>query len=479
MSTALLLNFPLGRYHANPWGQHVNEGVVEIPPSPWRLLRALYAVWQTRVPELPESVVHGLLARLAEPPTFAVPRHTIAHTRHYYPDSKDGTDRTFDAFAVFQPSKPLAALWPFDLPSDERAAFSRLASSLPYFGRADSICEATVVDDWLPGDYEVWLPVDVAESISPEARATAVLGPEIPLAVDTLLARPVDVRKGGLLFPAGSRFVGYVCSAEHPRRRTSARSSAPAPTAVRFTVMQAARPSDTDAVIYTDLLRQAALNKVGAALKKLGTDQKERPRTQLGGRETDESPMEGHQHAHYLPMFENRRLSGLLVWTPASLDQRELDSVCDVRELRSSWNKEWRLHVRVSGVGTVREVAPDLLGAARTWRSVTPYVPSRWPGRRSGPEFVGDEVQRDLGHHGKHVATSVRPFRERDWREFVRYRPSRRFARSSPQGQANRAGCFVELTFDEPESGPIALGHLSHFGLGLFEPVADGGSDGR
>ena len=39
----LLLRFPGRRYHATPWGHHVNEGLIEWPPSPWRLLRALLA----------------------------------------------------------------------------------------------------------------------------------------------------------------------------------------------------------------------------------------------------------------------------------------------------------------------------------------------------------------------------------------------------------------------------------------------------
>ena len=39
----LKLRFPGGRYHATPWGHHVNEGLIEWPPGPWRLLRALIA----------------------------------------------------------------------------------------------------------------------------------------------------------------------------------------------------------------------------------------------------------------------------------------------------------------------------------------------------------------------------------------------------------------------------------------------------
>src|SRR5690606_34470106 len=36
----VLVEFPGGRYHAPPWGHHVNEGQIEWPPCPWRLLRA-------------------------------------------------------------------------------------------------------------------------------------------------------------------------------------------------------------------------------------------------------------------------------------------------------------------------------------------------------------------------------------------------------------------------------------------------------
>ena len=42
---AIKLRFLAGRFHATPWGRHVNEGVVEWPPSPWRLLRALAATF--------------------------------------------------------------------------------------------------------------------------------------------------------------------------------------------------------------------------------------------------------------------------------------------------------------------------------------------------------------------------------------------------------------------------------------------------
>lgn len=56
------------------------------------------------------------------------------------------------------------------------------------------------------------------------------------------------------------------------------------------------------------------------------------------------------------------------------------------------------------------------------------------------------------------------------WQAWRRYRPS--VGRSSPQGRASKPSAFLRLHFAEPVSGPLALGHLSHFGLGLFVPEA-------
>src|SRR5262245_34507239 len=81
------LRFPGGHYHATPFGHHVNEGLVEWPPSPWRLLRALISTGFTRlgwseVPLAGRMLVEQLAAQL---PTYVLPPATIAHSRHYMP----------------------------------------------------------------------------------------------------------------------------------------------------------------------------------------------------------------------------------------------------------------------------------------------------------------------------------------------------------------------------------------------------------
>src|SRR5262245_66445789 len=89
------LKFPAGRYHATAWGRHVNEGVPEWPPSPYRLLRALYDVWQRKCFELPGAAVEAVLEALAaSPPSFELPFAAASHTRSYLSaNTKDPADK--------------------------------------------------------------------------------------------------------------------------------------------------------------------------------------------------------------------------------------------------------------------------------------------------------------------------------------------------------------------------------------------------
>ena len=64
----IILHFPAGRYHATPWGNHVNEGIIEWPPSPWRLLRALLATGYSKLgwpDDGPPLMARNLIEKLA------------------------------------------------------------------------------------------------------------------------------------------------------------------------------------------------------------------------------------------------------------------------------------------------------------------------------------------------------------------------------------------------------------------------------
>src|SRR5271165_3849406 len=131
---AIAVSFPSGRYHATPWGRHVNEGAPEWPPSPWRLLRGLVATWKRKLSELPQLEVEAILKTLSMPPEFYLPSATAAHSRHYMPWFKKGPlDKTlvFDGFVAVPRESELAIIWPerelsgpsyFDQPVGERRA---------------------------------------------------------------------------------------------------------------------------------------------------------------------------------------------------------------------------------------------------------------------------------------------------------------------------------------------------------------------
>src|SRR5437660_10646622 len=141
MPVIFQLTFPAGRFHATPWGRHVNEGVPEWPPSPWRLLRALVAVCKRTCPDVADSQLRRILEPLAQPPRFRLPPHRVAHTRHYMPWEKKGPhDRTlvFDTFVSISRRDPLLIGWPdAEMSTDDRAILSKLLGNLSSFGRAE------------------------------------------------------------------------------------------------------------------------------------------------------------------------------------------------------------------------------------------------------------------------------------------------------------------------------------------------------
>ena len=146
---ALIVRFPGRRYHANPWGHHVNEGMIEWPPSPWRLLRALLAtgyntaLWSG---DGPLPVARSLIERLAGIlPRYNLPPTCGSHSRHYMPlarfkNAKEETTLVFDTWAHVDDGA-VRVTWDIDLPEQENLLLAELASRLGYIGRSESWVE--------------------------------------------------------------------------------------------------------------------------------------------------------------------------------------------------------------------------------------------------------------------------------------------------------------------------------------------------
>ena len=124
--------------------------------------------------------------------------------------------------------------------------------------------------------------------------------------------------------------------------------------------------------------------------------------------------------------------------------------------------------------GRIEQVAPELCGPLRRWRSLTPYLPVRHRKRESLDEYLAADVAAELGYRPQFrdlpppAVTRVEhgPAMTDRWAtEFRRHRVTERRFRSRP-------GLGLRLEFPEPVIGPLLLGQLSHFGYGIF--VHDG-----
>jgi len=468
---AVRIRFTAGQYHATPWGAHVNEGIPEWPPSPWRLLRALTSVWRRTSPDITAGRMEELISALASPPQFRLPMASAGHTRHYMPQQQ-GTALVFDPFIALAPHEEVLVFWPdVQLSASQRALLADLLDNLPYLGRAESWCRAELA------------PVPEVQPNCAAAGDGSVAGDEVAvlcsapgvrlgeLLVDTGVLR--SQRRHDPLSPPGSRWVTY-------RRPTlggvSARHPVPPPPhaeAVRFRIDANPLPAITEALAIGDLARTAAMARFGrehsAALSQA-----------LSGRAGSEPAREHHRHAHYLVSDEDGdgRLDHLTIWAPGGLSAAEVGAVCRLDELRRRGpggpTEMPPLRLTLLGSGPTEALPEGLRGPARVWQSATPFILPRHPKIRGvGAErrWVDDpeaQVRQELAHRGLlNQLERVEPLAgpHRHWGEFRRWRPRQR----PPVGGAYG----FRLIFREPALGPLALGFGSHFGLGLFVPAEE------
>jgi CRISPR-associated protein Csb2 len=515
----IAIRFPAGRYHATPWGSHVNEGLVEWPPSPWRVLRALLATgfaklgWLS-VPDEARRMVYELAQAV---PSYRLPSGELAHTRHYMPIIEGRTQNTtkvLDTFVRLSPDDDLLIHYPIQLSPSSLAMLERLAPNLGYFGRAESWADGRLTADvpvdahWCtpsqpnlppppdrPGgdqvsliaplaaiDYDCWRQQALARPSENEGKKPTKKQLEkltAPYPADLLQCLLTDTafhHKHGWSQPPGSRLVLY----NRPPGMLEPRPARPAPRRAHVRPVQAALlalASDTVSgdllPLMTRCLPQAELLHQ-ALLSALGQDASACPA--ISGRDAEGKPLQGHRHAHYMPMDldEDGRMDHVLVYASMGLDAAAQAALAKVRR---TWTKgsDKDIFVTFAGMGDLdlfrRKLrtrggrSPAILGTTRAWSSLTPFVPPRHI--KKSRCCLEDQVRSELSSRGLPDPLTVEYL---DREEIVR-RGLLRFVRLRRPGkpQPPRPNAFgLRLTFAQPVPGPIALGYAAHYGLGLF-----------
>lgn len=571
----LQLRFPARRYHATPWGHHVNEGQIEWPPSPWRLLRALLATGYAKrhwPAEGPPDLARSLISKLASVlPHYRLPDAVGAHSRHYMPlarfkNAREDTTLVFDTWAQIDHGT-LGVRWDVALTADESEELAALAHHVGYLGRSESWIEAELLgDDSEPGfdvrpgeardcpgpgweqiallapipsdEYASWSRAALAQALTatgidlgkkkhsgPERKKLDAAIQTIP--ADLIACLQVDtawLHKLGWSQPPGSRKCLYwrrkdSLESAAPKPRPTAMTSTPIPCMLLSITSASGNRGNLPRIERTlpqgELLHRALM----ANAHKAGAHS-----VVLSGCDDDGQPLtSAHQHAHllHLDLDDDGHLDHVLIWAPMGLDAHAQTAIRATRrtytkgtvgalQLALAASGNWSDLLSLPGIygkalarligspahghgsgqtsANPANTAPNqhtassaenqtgnsakTTGATR-WRSLTPFVPPRFLKKR-GKNTLEGQIQAELASRGLPAASQIQIL---DPHTNDQARQSRHFKRIRQHGPepAQDCGFLIQLDFEAPTTGPIALGYGSHLGLGVMGADADCG----
>lgn len=457
--TTIELQFLANRYHGTAWGRHVNEGVAEWPPSPYRLLRALYDAWKRKCTELTEPQVARILEALAgRPPWFWLPKAVASHTRSYLNiNTEDASDKSliFDGFLAFAPQSACFLHWDMSLSDEDRRNLATLLGSLNYLGRSESWIEGRLVHQ--PGSGFVCEP--------------AVAGGRENVTLVACAIPPADFKRKGSWLGALSYSSGQMLKdrVSQPPAMRYVPYSLPSQAVTTWLPMRSAgNKRNLSAAIVelhgnvlpmnTDAIRIA--ERVRGRLMRYFQRKGEIPAIVHGKDERGLPLKEKHTHLFILPRANAAgRIDHVLLFTTNA--QGFVDGLADaIAQMKMIvWIEPIRVVASWMGRSDDFQVRP----LARIVRSSTPFATVRhWrKGRGSMWNFIENEVRRECCNHGLPRPAEVQPFHD--------LRPER--FRRSREGDPSVMGYDIGIRFAEPVQTPFALGYGCHFGLGQFEKV--------
>ena len=463
------LNLLAGRFHATPWGRHVNEGEPEWPPSPWRFLRALVSSWKTTAPHLTEEELQPLFNKLSEPPSFHLPDAVAGHTRHYMPQANNKKLLVHDphikvARDVMGEFCPVSLLWEsVELTDEEGELLDRLLRGICYFGRAESWCELTRnLDAKEPNAYPSF------EKDEEGTVSLQVLCPEVKATLSQLMVETRELQKKGYNRPPGSRFLSYRRSQDAlvPKRGSRQIREARKHLAV-FLIQARVLPHRKELLRVADWARMGFNSWYGRLNNKATS-------ACFTGKRQGEARDDDHQHAFFLPWtseFADRKttIDRLYVYSPEGFGEKELEVIKRVRSFpdfrrQSPAQSGSPDRFRLTPIELLsKDECPHVFGRSQVWESWSPFLCNRHP-KKNGKDSPEDQVRLECRRRGLPEVLEIErvetgPGLPR-WVEYV----NRRWRKNGPKAPP----CGFRLTFAEPVVGPLALGGECHFGMGQF-----------
>ena len=451
----IAFRFPAGKFHATPWDRQVNEGIVEWPASPWRILRTLISVWHWKaIDEIDEIVMRNLVLKMVGPPEYRLPRATLGHTRHYMPLYRvdlNKSSKIFDTFAAIDKDDFVGVVWPdVEMSAEESAALDILLGRINYLGRAESWVEARRTDSSFPcncfpiiGDADtdndkelvsILLPMSGAgysewrnrwideqkevllarkramaeqkgktiESVKLTKKDLEMIEQQAPSDIfEALQVETTLLKKDGWSQPPGSQWLKYKRPANSfqitPSQRHSIKQLEDVSTVARYAIASQAPPRLTDAISVADRVHVSLVKYSDGSGVFTGCDDNNRP-------------LKDHRHARIfiesnLALGKGRRgdITHVTINSPMGFGRGERQALDRLQKVWGHGGHD--IQLILLGVGKPADFAGSDVGkgmcpifaTSTTWVSRTPFIPTRHPkATRAGTPKL-DEIGLQIG----------------------------------------------------------------------------------
>jgi CRISPR-associated protein Csb2 len=390
--------------------------------------------------------------------------------KHYFPDAKTyNPTKNKDNFWLIPPEQSL--FWILEGEGWTEAVLAHLDDCLArvtYFGRAESLTAIDRVDE--SNFVEPHANVVIKLSDTRSATAVPVLCPQKEATFEQVVSQTHDSAVANSTTPPGAVWK----YAERPARpkpvaRQPQRKPLPPVQVVQFAIGGRVFPPLPFWIRITERFRVRVIH----TLKKRNGDSYD-GLSLFTGKNIDGSVLAGHSHAAFFLVPDSRgNPSRLICWRKEPFSDEEQTALLDAAELPIAWDfksDDWKLRLVPLPGETPLAKSQDIFAESRVWESLTPFVPLLHVIDRRGKPKKGYEIETQIKNmlieRGIPAPTAIDDLSDGvAWVKVHRPRRSR-------DGQTNddKRAFRIRLTFAEPISGPLFIGHSCHFGLGLFGP---------
>ena len=477
-------------YAACPYDAAHIEGTVELPPSLWRILRAIvYGGYEAKKAssfidwEIFKTVVTALAGGKV---SYYIPSNSYVQLNTYRKDRNDLPSLYKSGKLLcsgelrFNPQeRTIYLFWQVELNEAQIDTLKTAIAYCGYLGRSESLADWQVVTD-----------VDVRPNCYPDDKGLQkVLVPSDEFVFDHLLKNPRQIhdleRRQHI---PGATYISYTLKdklrPERESKNTGVNNYARISLTAKFPLLE------TDTLYLADKIHKALVSVKGdqcPSANFTGID------FSLAHRQ--DNYLRSNDHVYLVPVIQNGMITDFELYCNHCFSQDEENQL---ERLRTLYTKTGEITVRLCALGNHTRYKPK----ARTWKSLTPMFLPRIPAtRRNKPRMLASSRFQKDGpeHQALKLLLHLPQFEHFKNNSEINYVPSDRgleqwidnslfcIAKANifqqwwkwqcdrPHGKkAIKQGYSVELNFLRSQTAPIAIGYSAHFGLGTFGSCAEG-----